>query len=97
MTIELSLLLSGISIAFAVYFGITSKKRTEKKDIQEEMEEKATTNTMVIIKLENIADDLKEIKRENRENREEMQRLSERVVKVEESLKSCHKRLDSRQ
>lgn len=44
-----------------------------------------------------IADDLKDIKRESRENREEMKTLRERVVIVEQSLKSYHKRLDGEQ
>lgn len=94
MTIEVSLLLSGISVAFAIFFGISSKKRNETKDVQQETEERAANNTMVMIKLENIADDLKDIKRENRENREETQQLRERVAVVEQSLKSYHKRLD---
>lgn len=72
MTIELSLLLSGVSVAFAIFFGICSKQRNEKKDTQEDAEQRATTDTMVMVKLENIADDLKDIKRESRENREEM-------------------------
>ncbi len=97
MTIELSLLLSGVSVAFAIYFGISSKKRNEVKDTQEETEEKAANNTMMMIKLENIADDIKDIKRENKENREEMQNLRERIVVVEQSLKSYHKRLDGEQ
>ena len=94
MTIEISLLLSGVSVAFAIFFGICSKQRNEKKDTQEE---RATTDTMVMVKLENIADDLKDIKRESRENREEMKSLRDRVVIVEQSLKSYHKRLDGEQ
>lgn len=94
LTIEVSLLLSGISVAFAIFFGISSKKRNDTKDVREETEERAANNTMMMIKLENIADDLKDIKRENRENREEMQQLRERVAVVEQSLKSYHKRLD---
>lgn len=94
MTIEVALLLSAVSVAFAIYSGLSSKKRNDKKDVQDETEEKTANNTMMMIKLENIADDLKDIKRENRENREEMQSLRERVVVVEQSLKSYHKRLD---
>ena len=54
MTIELSLLLSGVSVAFAIFFGICSKQRNEKKDTQEDAEQRATTDTMVMVKLENI-------------------------------------------
>ena len=97
LTIEISLLLSGVSVAFAIFFGICSKQRNEKKDTQEDAEQRATTDTMVMMKLENIADDLKDIKRESRENREEMKSLRDRVVIVEQSLKSYHKRLDGEQ
>ena len=76
MTIEISLLLSGVSVAFAIFFGICSKQRNEKKDTQEDAEQRATTDTMVMVKLENIADDLKDIKRESKENREEMKQFS---------------------
>lgn len=94
MTIEVSLLLSAISVAFAIFFGISSKKRGETKDVREESEEKAATSTMMMIKLENIANDLKEIKSENRSVREDIISLRERVATVESSLKSYHKRLD---
>ena len=93
MTIEVALLLSGVSVAFAIYFGIASKRRNEKKDTQEE----TAASTAVMMKLENIADDLKEIKAENRNFREDISMLRERVAKVESSLKSYHKRLDGEQ
>ena len=83
MTVEISLLLSGISVAFAVFFGISSKNRNDRKDTEQEM-----------TKLENIADDVKDIKRDYRETNIEVQNLRERVVAVEQSLKSYHKRLD---
>ncbi len=90
MTIELSLLLSGISVAFAIFFGISNKKRNDKK----ETEERATANTLMMTKLENIADDVKDIKRDYKETRAEVQNLHDRVLIVEQSLKSYHKRLD---
>ena len=97
LTIEVSLLISGVSVAFAIFFGICSKQRNDKKDTQEETERRAENDTMVVVKLESIADDIKDSKRESRENREEMKTLRERVVIVEQSLKSYHKRLDGEQ
>lgn len=84
MTIELSLLLSGIS----------NKKRNDKKDAEQETEERATANTLMMTKLENIADDVKDIKRDYKETRAEVQDLHDRVLIVGQSLKSYHKRLD---
>ena len=66
------MLISGVSVAFAIFFGICSKQRNDKKDTQEETERRAENDTMVVVKLENIADDIKDIKRESRENREEI-------------------------
>lgn len=94
MTVEISLLLSGISVAFAIFFGISSKNRNDRKDTEQETEDRAETHTLLMTKLENIAEDVKEIKRDNREMRSEVQNLRDRVVAVEQSLKSYHKRLD---
>ncbi len=94
MTVEISLLLSGISVAAAIFFGISSKNRNERKDTEQETEDRASTHTLLMTKLENIAEDVKEIKRDNREMRSEVQNLRDRVVVVEQSLKSYHKRLD---
>lgn len=91
------MLLSAVSVAFAIFFGICAKQRNEKKDTQKNAEQRATTDTMVMVKLENIAGDIKDIKRESVENREEMKSLRERVIIVEQSLKSYHKRLDAEQ
>jgi peptidoglycan hydrolase CwlO-like protein len=86
--------LSGISVAFAIFFGISSKSRNDKKDTEQETEDRAATHTLLMTKLENIADDVKDIKRDYRETNAEVQNLRERVVAVEQSLKSYHKRLD---
>ena len=101
MTIEVSILLTGISVAGALYFGLSTKKRNEKNDTKAEAEkavsdtkEEAKNDTLVMMKLEMISDDLKEIKTENRNFREDIATLRERVAKVESSLKSYHKRLD---
>ena len=94
MTVEISLLLSGISVAAAIFFGISSKNRNERKDTEQATEDRASTHTLLMTKLEDIADDAKDIKRDYRETNAEVQNLRERVVAVEQSLKSYHKRLD---
>ena len=86
MTVEISLLLSGISVAFAVFFGISSKNRNDRKDTEQETEDRASTHTLLMTKLENIADDVKDIKRDYRETNIEVQNLRERVVAVEQSF-----------
>lgn len=44
------MLISGVSVAFAIFFGICSKQRNEKKDTQEETERRAENDTMVVVK-----------------------------------------------
>ena len=94
MTVEISLLLSGISVAFAIFFGISSKKRNDRKDTEQETEDRAATHTLLATKLEHIEENVKDIKNDSKELRREIRELRERVVAVEASMKSYHKRLD---
>ncbi len=94
MTVELSLLLSGISVAFAIFFGISSKNRNDRKDTEQETEDRATTHTILMTKLEYIEENVKEIKDDNKELKGEVRELRDKVIAVEQSLKSYHKRLD---
>ena len=90
MTIEVSLLLSGVSIAFAIFFGISTRSRNVKKDTQEKAREDAT----VLIKLENIQTAITEVKTEMNGYRNEMKEVREYYFRAQESLKSLHKRVD---
>lgn len=94
MTIEIALLLSIISVGFGVFSAVSSKLRNDRKDTESETEDRTATHTLLMTKLENIADDVKDIKRDYRETRTEVQNLRDRVIAVEQSLKSYHKRLD---
>lgn len=115
MTIELTILISFASVSFAIYAGLTNINRNKKKDnndvtkeVKEETKEETTQNTIIVMKLENISNDLKEIKSEykglraeivaeTKARNEENTQMRERVAIVEASLKSYHKRLDSEQ
>lgn len=90
MTIEVSLLISGISVAFAVFFGISTRSRNAKKDTQEEAAQEAA----VMVKLESIQTGMIEVKTDIRNYREDMQTLHDKTIRNEESLKSLHKRVD---
>ena len=45
------MLISGVSVAFAIFFGICSKQRNDKKDTQEETERRAENDTMVVARV----------------------------------------------
>ena len=90
MTVEVSLLISVVSVGFAIFSGIMAIRRNHKTDDQEE----AKQNTVIIVKLENIADDVKEIKENIKGLDERIQQLDRRVTIVEQSTKSAHNRMD---
>ena len=90
MTIEASLLLSGVSIAFAIFFGISTRNRNVKKDTQDEAREDAT----ILTKLENIQNTMIEVKSEMGSYRNEMKEIREYYIRASESLKQLHKRVD---
>lgn len=94
LTIEIALLLSIISVGFGVFSAVSSKMRNDRKDTESEAEEKAGTHTLLATKLEHIEENVKDIKNDSRELRREVRELRERVVAVEASMKSYHKRLD---
>ncbi|MDD3049763.1 MAG: hypothetical protein PHR06_01305 [Candidatus Cloacimonetes bacterium] len=91
MTIELALLLSGISLAFGIYSGISNLKRNQKADDKNE----ASQLTTVIVKLENIGNGITEIKGEMSNVKNDIKESRERIIKVEESAKQAHKRMDT--
>lgn len=94
MTIEIALLISVISVGFSVYSIVTSKARDDRKDTENETEEKTEIHAILKTKLEQIEENSKDIKNDSRELRKEIRELRERVVAVEASMRSYHKRLD---
>lgn len=90
MTIEVALLISFVSVAFAVYSGIRNLSRNSRKDNAEEVTQMAT----LVVKLENIATGISEIKADMRSVKTEVNDIRERLTIVEQMAKSAHKRLD---
>lgn len=91
MTIEVALLISGCSLAFAVYQGVSNLKRNQRSDDKSE----ASQLTTVIVKLENIGTGISEIKSEMSNVKNDNKENRERIIKVEESAKQAHKRMDT--
>lgn len=90
MTIEVTILLSVVSVSFAVYMGLKNLKRADTSDIETRAKDHATVN----VKLDNIATDCREIKADMSSVKTDVQKLSERLVVVEQSVKSAHHRID---
>lgn len=90
MTIELALLISAASLAFAIYQGVSNMKRNKTADDKKD----ATQLTTVIVKLENISAGISDIKADMRNVKDEVKEMRERLIKVEDSAKSAHRRID---
>lgn len=92
MTIEIStaIIISVLSLGFSVFIGLKNSKRTDTKDIEERVKE----NTRINMKLDGITSNTAEIKAELSEMRKEINSHDSRIVKIEESVKSAHHRID---
>lgn len=90
MTIELSIIISCLSVAFAIFFGLSNARRNARRDTQED----TTQLTTVIIKLESITNICTEIKSDLSNVKADVKDITERLVVVEQSLKSAWKQID---
>ncbi len=90
MTIEVALLISGVSLAFGIYQGVSNLRRNNRTDDKND----ATQLTTVIVKLENIGDGVNEIKADMKNVKSDVGELKEKQVRTEESLKSAWKRIE---
>lgn len=83
MTIEVALVISAISLAFGIYQGVSNLKRNNKQDAKSD----SAQLTTVIVKLENIGNDIGEIKADLRDAKSDVKDHSARLVKVEQQVK----------
>ena len=90
MTIEVAILISAVSLAFALYQGITNNKRTQRAENMKD----AGDMTTVIVKLESIGASIIELRSEMKSNQLETRGNLERLIKAEESLKAAWRKLD---
>lgn len=91
------IIISGVSVVFSVFFGFFSlsynaknSKHTDAKEIEDRVKE----NTRINMKLDTISSNTTEIKNEVTEMRKELNSHDNRIIKVEESVKSAHHRID---
>jgi archaellum component FlaC len=85
MTVEVSLLIAGISLAFGLYQGISNLKRNQRYDNQKD----TTAITTVTVKLEIILEELREIKVEFSGAKKEIREIRDEMITLKQSLKSA--------
>lgn len=91
MTVEVALLISGLSLIFSVFQGAVNIRRNNKKDDRQD----AMELTTVIVKLETIGAGIAEIKHEMQELKNDIKDSRERIIRVEESTKRAHERINT--
>lgn len=87
MTIEVALVISAISLAFGIYSGVANLKRNSKNDTKTDTAQLTT----VIVKLENIGNDISEIKNDLRDVKADVKDHGNRIVKLEQQVKVLNK------
>ena len=90
MTIEVALVISIVSVAFSVFFGLKNNKRSDTKEI----EARIAWETKVTMNLDAISRNMEEIKDLIRGVQNDVKDHEGRIVKLEASYKAEHKRLD---
>lgn len=90
MVIEITLLISILSVSFSIFFGLKSNKRTDTKDI----EERVKANTEINIKLDTVLTRINEIKDEVSDLKKTVNSHGESIIRLEASYKSEHRRID---
>ena len=91
MQVDVTIIISFMSLLVAVAVGITIIRRNNATDDRQE----ASETTTLIVKLENINDGVNEIKSDMRNLRNDVQDLRDRLIMVEQSTKSAHRRLNT--
>lgn len=86
----IGLFVSVISVSAVIYFNSKNSKHTDEKEIRERIEEQTRVN----LKLDEINRNTTDIKYDVSAVKKDVQSQGERLIKVEESVKSAHHRLD---
>ena len=83
MTIEVSILLSAISVSAALVFGIINIRRNSNKDCAEQ----ASQSTKIITKLDGIEKGVSDIKEELKNVKDDVKNDHDRIIRLEEAYK----------
>lgn len=92
MTVEITLavLVSIASLSFSIYMGLRNSRKSDEKDIAQRI----ARDTRTEMKLDEIGNDVKEVKETVKNIQNDVKDHEGRIVKLEASYKAEHKRLD---
>ena len=86
MTVEISILVGIIGLFIAIFGFVLNRDREKKSD--------ATSETEMKVTLQHISRGVDDIKVDMRSTKEQMNNFSRDLVRVDESTKAAHRRLD---
>lgn len=90
MTVEIALVISVVSVLASLIFGFATYKRNNNSDVSDVAYKSAKTDVL----LENISADVRDIRSEQKAFTNDIRNLGDRMVTVEQSVKSAHHRID---
>ncbi len=93
MTIEVSILLSVLSIVIA-FLGYQLNKQKNQAESHKDIEKEAKKEAVLETKLDNISNGVESIRIGLKANEQRIGDLSGTVIRIEESTKQAHKRID---
>lgn len=90
MTLELTVIISMVSVAFSVFFGLKNSKRADTRDVEERVER----DTRINMKLDEIGRNINDMRYDLSSIKQDMKSMDKRLVIVEQSTETLHKRVD---
>ena len=94
ITIALTTLVSVVSVSFAVFFGIKSKKRADDNEVENRTEKLTRLEEKIDALSNNFEKFAEEIKREIRDMRKNYDEIKTEQVKMQTEMKHIMTRLD---
>lgn len=89
MTIEVTILLSVVTVCLTAFFGFQAFMRNKRKDDKADGEEQA----MIMSELKNIREGIADIKKEVQDIKANAREDHDRIIRLEEALKSAFERI----
>lgn len=87
MTVEVAIIISGLSLAFAVYKGVCDLKRSDKAEASKD----ASNLTTVIVKLEVISNNISEIKSDMKATNADIKSITMELAKLKQQVRALEK------
>lgn len=88
--VSIAILISIVSVAFSIFFGLKNTQRTDSKDL----EQRIRADERINMKLDEISRNCNDTRSDLTGMKDDIKRIDHRLVKAEQSAKSAHKRID---